>query len=280
MVDKKTVIFMVAGLSSRFGGKSKALEPVGPHNERLIEISMDQATTAGFNHIIFVVSPQTESMFKELYHNNYRGAKIDYALQTFDATKRDRPWGTCDALVSAISFIDDKAVICNGDDIYGESVFAELSKKYVYTNYDVMPGYMLFKTLSDTSSVNRAIVKVQEGIALLLGMKDMDFVETLEENFNLTPESVKANNMKNKQCSMNIFLLQRETIDLLAVCLDEFKRTTANDRKAECLLPKELNDLLAAKKIRLLMFDTNAQWCGLTAQDDVAKVRAILATKD
>ena len=62
-----TIIYMVAGLSSRFGGKIKPLTEVGTNNETLIEISANQAIRAGFNKIIFIVGEHTEKPFKEKF---------------------------------------------------------------------------------------------------------------------------------------------------------------------------------------------------------------------
>ena len=42
------IIFMVAGMSSRFGGKPKQLEKIGPNDESLIEYSVNQALKNNF----------------------------------------------------------------------------------------------------------------------------------------------------------------------------------------------------------------------------------------
>jgi len=48
-------------------------------------------------------------------------------LQKFDEATRERPWGTADALMSAAAILDCPFIICNGDDIYGESTFKTLA---------------------------------------------------------------------------------------------------------------------------------------------------------
>ena len=58
---------MVAGLSSRFGGKIKSFAKIGPNNETLIEYSLNQAIKTGFNKIIFIVSELTKKPFKEKF---------------------------------------------------------------------------------------------------------------------------------------------------------------------------------------------------------------------
>ena len=49
------LVYMVAGLSSRFGGEIKQFAKVGPNNETLIEYSLNQALPAGFTKIVFIV---------------------------------------------------------------------------------------------------------------------------------------------------------------------------------------------------------------------------------
>ena len=51
-VKKVAIVYMVAGLSSRFGGKIKQFAQVRKKGETLIEVSMQQAIKAGFKEII------------------------------------------------------------------------------------------------------------------------------------------------------------------------------------------------------------------------------------
>ena len=119
----KIVVYMVAGLSARFGGKIKQFAKIGPNDETLIEISVNQALKAGFDKIIFIVGEKTEAPFKEKFGEEHKGISVKYALQTYDPKFRDRPWGAADALCVAKNLIDDSFVVCNGDDLYGEETF-------------------------------------------------------------------------------------------------------------------------------------------------------------
>ena len=52
---------MVAGMSSRFGGKIKQLAEIGPNNETLIEVSVNQAIkNKKLSKIFFITNPKTE----------------------------------------------------------------------------------------------------------------------------------------------------------------------------------------------------------------------------
>lgn len=48
-------ISIYTGIGSRFGGGIKQLEPVGLHNEIIMDYSIHDAIEAGFNKIIFVI---------------------------------------------------------------------------------------------------------------------------------------------------------------------------------------------------------------------------------
>ena len=47
------LLYLVAGMSSRFGGNVKQMAIVGPEKETLIEYSVKQALHNKFNKIIF-----------------------------------------------------------------------------------------------------------------------------------------------------------------------------------------------------------------------------------
>ena len=130
MKNDLAILYPVAGMSSRFGGKMKWLIKVGPRGESLIEYSVNQAINAGFNKIIFIVGEKTEGVFKNLFGSSYKGVSVYYAFQYFDCVSRDCPWGTIDALCSGLQLIDCPTVFCNGDDIYGEDTFRIIAKHF------------------------------------------------------------------------------------------------------------------------------------------------------
>ena len=57
MIKETAVLYPVAGLSTRFGGKVKSLSKVGPNGESLIEYSLNQAINAGFSKIEIIRIP-------------------------------------------------------------------------------------------------------------------------------------------------------------------------------------------------------------------------------
>ena len=114
------IVYLVAGLSSRFGGRPKQMAKVGPNNETLIEYSVNQALKNNFSKLIFITNTKTEQLFKNIFKNTYLNRPVLYINQTYDPIKRIRPWGTGDALSCIIGNIDESFILLNGDDIYGE----------------------------------------------------------------------------------------------------------------------------------------------------------------
>ena len=264
------LVYMVAGLSSRFGGKIKGFVEVGPNNESLIEYSLNQALPAGFTKIIFIVGKSTEQSFKEKFGDNYKGIPIQYALQEYDETKRNKPWGTTDALLSAKELLDCPLVVCNGDDIYGEESF-KIAVEKLNQGENVTAGYKLGKVIPEEGTTNRGIYHFKENSNELNYIEEVMGISTgnLSEK-NLTKETL---------VSMTLFALQQEVLHLLKENLEKFKQENLEDRKAECLLPEELGNLIKENKINMKVYPTNDQWFGVTNPGDEIQVQRTLEQK-
>jgi dTDP-glucose pyrophosphorylase len=252
------VVYMVAGMSSRFGGKIKQFAKVGPNGETLIEHSLNQAIKAGFNKIVFIVGEKTKQPFLEMFGESFRGIKVDYAFQYFNPQERDKPFGTVDALCSIENVVNCPFVICNGDDIYGESTFKLLANHLKNNSNSATVGYFLGKTLPDKGTTNRGIFSI-----------DKNYVVDIKEVFNIEKENLKKDSLTEKSlCSMNIFALHQDIISKLKIILDEFKIKNKDDRKIECLLPVEIANLIKAGEIKMNIYASIDPWFGVTNPQD------------
>lgn len=259
-------MYMCAGLSSRFGGRIKQFAQVGPNSETLIEYSMNQAIKAGFNKIVFIVGKMTEKPFREKFGDSYNGIRVEYALQTFSDKERDKPWGTAEALVSASPLLNCPFVICNGDDIYGESTFRML-KEYLENNDEcALPGYKLIEVIPESGTTNRGILKIEK-----------EYVKEIKEVIGIDKNNLSATgNSKKDLCSMNIFAFQPETIKLFRERVEKFKKEHKGDRKIECYLPVETSELIKSGKIKMKALPVRDNWIGITNPDDEEIVRRAL----
>jgi dTDP-glucose pyrophosphorylase len=258
------LVYMVAGLSSRFGGKIKQFAKVGPGGETMIEYSLNQAIPAGFTKIIFIVGNKTEKPFKEIFGDNYKGIPIFYSLQRFNEEEREKPWGTTDALCSAKDTINCPFVVCNGDDIYGEEAFRILVNHLKDKTTGATVGYKLKNVLPEKGNVNRGIFEFNPD----------NTVKSLTEIFEITRENLEEKGLfQENLCSMNIFAFQPETVKKLDLILKKFKEENKRDKKLECLLPNEIGNLIKQNELTIHLYSTNNRWFGITNPQDEEKVR-------
>lgn len=260
------IVYMVAGISSRFGGKIKQFAKIGPNGETLIEYSLNRALKSKFTKIIFIVGNLTEKPFKEKFGNSYRGVPVYYAFQNFDTNKRDRPWGTCDAICTINSIINCPFIICNGDDIYGENAFKTLFDHLNNSNEEGTIGYRLGEVIPETGKVNRGIFNIRDGY--VKGLKEVLGIEK--------PNLTATNNKPDDLCSMNFFALHKKTIELINEDLLKFKLENEKDRRIEFLLPNEISELIKKKKIKMKIYPATDKWFGVTSPEDEDIVREML----
>ena len=256
---------MVAGMSSRFGGRIKQFAKV-TEDKTLIEYSLDQALKSGFSKIIFIVGNLTEEPFKKKFGDSYNGIPVFYALQKFNPEVRDKPWGTTDAVCSIKEIIDCPFVICNGDDIYGENTFRIAFECLKNKNECSTIGYQLLEVLPETGTVNRGIFESDNGYAT-----------KITETFNISKLNFKELGLnENSLCSQNIFSMHPEIVKLLNAELIKFKEKNAKDRKIECLLPAELSKLINQGDISMRLHATPDKWIGITNPEDEEVVRNLI----
>lgn len=258
--DNISIVYMVAGMSSRFGGNPKQFANVGPNNETLIEYSLNQALSCPFTNIVFIVGNTTESLFKEMFGKSYTYGStttpIKYVKQDFDPVFRDRPWGTTDSIASLYGVINNPFILCNGDDIYGVDTFKLCFKNLIKYKSNLTVGYNLASTLPDTGTVNRGIFKVKD-----------NFVIDIQERFNIHKSKLSPSDL-NSLASTNIFALQPYILKYLHDDVTYFKSKHSSDRKIECLLPVSLCKLIKNNLIEIRLYSSIDEHLGITNPDD------------
>lgn len=250
------LVYMVAGISSRFGSIKQFAKVT--ENETLIEYSLKQALPAGFTKIVFIVGNKTEQPFKEKFGNSYKGLPVEYCLQRYNPKKRDRPWGTTDALCVAKESLNSAFVVCNGDDLYGENTFKTLVRHLKNNLEEATVGYRLKEVLPEEGAVNRGIFNVKD-----------NFVISLKETFGITKGNIHEKMLsENSLCSMNIFALHPRALEELNKILNKFKEEHKEERRIECLLPEELNKMIISRRLSMKIYPTEDRWFGVTNPGD------------
>lgn len=291
-----TLLIMAAGIGSRFGGGIKQLEPVGLHDEIIMDYSVHDAIVAGFNKIVFVIRKDIEADFRERIGDRIEAlgqkmnVKIEYAFQAREnvpgevPAERTKPWGTGQAVLAAKDLIQEPFAVINADDYYGKEAFRRMHDWLVLDHEDnaiAMAGFILKNTLSDHGGVTRGVCKVAEGHTHIT-----DVVETgnIRKIVNETGEIGAEADGKvldpESYVSMNFWGFPAKEgyapayMDVLEKGFAEFfeKDVKENPLKAEYLLPIHIGGLLREGKCSVKVLETRDQWFGVTYKEDKAAV--------
>ena len=247
-----SLVIMAAGLGSRFGTGIKQLEPVGLHDEIIMDYSIHDAIQAGFDQIIFIIRKDIEEDFKERIGNRIeevvkdKEIAIHYCFQALEdlpagftcPSTRTKPWGTGQAVLAAKDFIDGPFCVINADDYYGKKAFSMIYD-FLQTNTDpdayCMAGFILKNTLSDNGTVAQS-----------------------------HGQSIDVNS----HVSMNMWGFTPAFLPILEAGFKTFLADPKNHEKGEYLLPILIGDLLKEKRVRVKVLETPDTWFGVTYQED------------
>lgn len=272
-------MLLAAGLGSRYGGV-KPVAPVGPEGEPLIVMAVRQAAEAGFDEIVVVVGPATETEVTAALASAHTAVRISFARQVVPEYRR-RPWGTVDAVLAAVDslgsrFVEfdefDGLVVANGDDLYGADAMVA-AHRWIASAGDAVGAAVMFevaKTMASAGGVSRAVPVVHDGrLVALEEHRDVhvDSGTILTGNGQvLGPET---------PVSMNLWCLRPTAVDALRVVHASFIEAHAGEPDAEFGLPMGVDELVRdGRSFDVLI--TDSRWHGVTWPDDVAHVRAAL----
>lgn len=286
-----TLLIMAAGIGSRFGDGIKQLEPVGLHNEIIMDYSIHDAIEAGFNKIIFVIRKDIEADFRERIGNRVEkvcenhGVEVAYSFQDLNDVPgkapegRTKPWGTGQAVLAAKDLIHEPFVVINADDYYGKEAFRKMHDWLILPHADnaiAMAGFILKNTLSDNGGVTRGVCKVADGHTHISDVVETSNIIKTEngaaaDGVDIDPEYYVSMNFwgfpAREGCSpAYLTVLEQGFVDF-------FKTTVpSNPLKAEYLLPTHIGGLLREGKSVVKILETRDSWFGVTYKEDKAAV--------
>lgn len=278
---QKTLVIMAAGMGSRFGGL-KQIEPVGPNGEFIIDYSAYDAKRAGYDKIVFVIKKEIEDVFKETIGKRLEGKiKVEYAFQEIMdvpesmksiAEKREKPWGTVQAVLAAKNLVNGSFVVINADDFYGFDSYVKSAEFLDNNNVDNEYAAINFPydvTASKFGSVKRAVCYPKEGeIKKLIESKvtTMDgyaLCEPLsgEEAFQIELDHPVA---------VNMFAFKNNFFQYLEEYFNNyFNNSEEFILKNEILLPELIKEKLDSEQIVLHNIVSNSTWLGMTYREDL-----------
>ena len=284
---KKTLVVLVAGIGSRFGGGIKQLESVDDHGHIIMDYSIHDAIVAGFNKIIFIIRHDIEKDFREVIGNRIEkvcvahNVEVAYAFQELsdipdfagkDKVKgRTKPWGTGHAVLACEGLINSPFCVINADDYYGKEGFVKAAQFLENGKYGLV-GYVLKNTLSDNGGVTRGICTVQNG--KLIGIKETKNIVKTSVGAEADGRAVDVESL----VSMNFWCYPQEFMDVLKKGFPAFLRKVATTQDADPMKEKYLLPIIADDMLKegvaFTVLPSHDRWFGVTYKEDKPAVAA------
>lgn len=279
-----TLLLMAAGSGSRYG-KLKQFDELGPGKEFLLEFSIYDAISYGFDHIVLVTKEANKDFLKDYLSDRLpKSLKLDVVVQdindlppnaSINTSKREKPWGTAQAVWAARHVIDTDFVIINADDYYGKQAFeaaANFVKNNTSKNTYALVGYSLKDTLSDYGSVSRGVCSADG--EQLLSIEEHTKISIIEGEIVDTNSGRKLN--PDTIVSMNFWICNTSIFNYIETYFSNFLQVPENLDKSEIYLPFVAQEMMANGLIDINVIKANSDWFGVTYYEDKAEAVSIL----
>ncbi len=291
-----TLVIMAAGMGSRYGGL-KQIDPVDEQGHIIMDFSIYDAVRAGFEKVVFVIKEENEADFRASIGDRMeKQIEVAYAFQKLSDLPdgfrvpegRVKPFGTGQAVLSAIDLIDGPFVVINADDYYGSKAY-QMMYQYLTGHTDdekyryAMVGYILENTLTENGHVARGICSVDEN-GLLKEIHERTRIERRDggaaytEDEGVTWTEIPGGSL----VSMNMWGFQRSMMEELKKGFPVFlqDQLEKNPLKCEYFLPFAVDELVQKGKATVEVLKTDDRWYGVTyKQDKPVVVEAIRRMK-
>lgn len=278
-----TLLLMAAGSGSRYG-KLKQFDGLGPKDEFLLEYSIFDAISNGFDHIVVVTKEANQAYLSDYLSIRIPNQiKLDVLVQDLNNiphgihinTERTKPWGTAHAVWCAKDVINSEFVIINADDYYGKNAFkgaAKFIKTLNSQNTYGIVGYNLKETLSEHGSVSRGVCHVDKGQLLSIQeytkiVANQNIIIDEDSGNKLDPETI---------VSMNFWICNPSIFNYIETYFSNFLHVPENIEKSEIYLPFVAQEMMVNGLIDIHVISTKSDWFGVTYYEDKAKAVATL----
>ena len=292
-MSKPVLVIMAAGMGSRYGGL-KQLDPVGGHDQVILDYSMYDARRAGFETVVFVIKREIEEEFKARVGRRVeRHMDVKYVFQAMDDLPegyavpegRAKPWGTAQAALAARHVVDGPFAIINADDYYGPAAYREIysylrahpdGERYAYA----MVGYRVRNTVTEHGSVARGVCDVG-GDGTLVDIHERTTIEKDGDDARYTEDGGQSWTALpgDTLVSMNMWGFTRSFLDEAEARFPAFldKALVENPLKGEYFLPSVVDQLIREDKAQVRVLPSEDKWYGVTYREDKPTVTAAIA---
>jgi NDP-sugar pyrophosphorylase family protein len=280
-----TLLLMAAGKGSRYG-KLKQFDEMGPSGEFLMEFSMHDAISNGFDHIV-VITQKTNVDFLRDYLSQRLPSHVSLDVLAQELTdlpagsqfagERPKPWGTAHAVWTARNVITRPFAVINADDYYGQAAYSRASdfmKNAGAPDAFGLVAYTLSDTLSPHGSVSRGVCS-QEG-STLVSVDERIQIEDKDGQIRDADSGLTFSG--NELVSMNFWICQPGIFPKIESDFREFLSKAEDPSKGEIYLPFVIQDMLRTGSAEVEVIPSESQWFGITYAAD--KEKAVQALQD
>lgn len=273
---------MAAGRGSRYG-KLKQFDDLGPEGEFLMEFSIFDAISQGFNHIVVITQSDNVAFLKTYLRERLpEHVSLDVLAQeltdlpagTQFAGERPKPWGTAHAVWTAREVITGPFVVINADDYYGQPAFdraAAFIKGDEDANYGLV-AYTLKDTLSPHGTVSRGVCR-QEGSRLLSVDERLKIADHGSE---IKDADTGMTFSGDELVSMNFWVCQPSIFPKIEADFTEFLNQASDPSQGEIYLPFVIQDMLQNGMAEVEVIPAKSPWFGVTYAEDKEKAMSEL----
>lgn len=273
-----TLLLMAAGSGSRYG-KLKQFDDLGPQGEFLMEFSIFDAISNGFNHIVVITKEANKNFLKEHLSNRLKpSVKLDVLVQSINdipngcnaVETREKPWGTAHAVWTARHVIKSAFVIVNADDYYGQNAFhgaAHFMKTLKNNNTFAIVGYRLKETLSAHGSVSRGVCATTQKTLKSI----VERTKISEINGKIIDQESGTELDPDATVSMNFWICTPKIFNYIEQYFADFLAVPENHEKSEIYLPFVAQEMMLNKRIGVEVINAESEWFGVTYYEDKHK---------
>ncbi len=283
---KPTLLVLAAGMGSRYGGL-KQLDTLGPNGESIIDYSIYDAIQAGFTKVVFVIRESFAEQFKARFEPNLKDKiETEYVYQELDKLPegfsvpegREKPWGTGHAMLMAKESINGPFAIINADDFYGREAY-ETAVSFANNNQTeseyAMIGYALDNTLSEHGTVSRGVCETdaENNLVNIVERTKIGYLDSKVVYY----EGDATTELTGKEpVSMNFWVFKANFFEALENGFLSFLKEKGNELKSEFYFNALVDQMIKAGKASTKVLSSDAQWFGVTYQEDKPIVQASL----
>ncbi len=280
---------MAAGLGSRYGGGgTKQVDPVGAHDQAILDYTLYDAWKVGFEKAVFVISSKMAETFPEKMRQKAGGKlELGFAVQRVDDLPdgfalpdgRVKPWGTGHAIRSCRGLLDAPFAVLNADDLYGREAIRTIygylvGMKEGQAGQYAMIGYRLGNTLSESGHVARGICEVDDNGSLRKIRERTHIISTVDGPMYTEDKSTYYRVEPDTPVSMNLWGFGADFMETLEREFPVFLKETSESEilSREFLLPNIVGAQLQKGTVTVRVLPCSERWYGVTYSSDKATV--------